>query len=147
MSGETTSKADSNEANRFSPVTDQDQAGVLWIASLLAATYALLSILTRAYIKRKCYGLDDLVCLAAMVRNDSPSHIHVLFTCISLPLFSSFTIIGKLTVPNQIIGAGSFIATYVALSKGLGKSFILDPIQLHDISRVSSACPHPRRAS
>jgi hypothetical protein len=52
---------------RFSPITDRDKAGILWIASLLAGVYAVLSMIVRAYIKRKCFGHDDWLCLAATV--------------------------------------------------------------------------------
>jgi hypothetical protein len=53
--------------NRFSPITDDDRGGILWIASLLAGIYSVLSILVRFYIKRKCFGTDDWLCAAATV--------------------------------------------------------------------------------
>jgi hypothetical protein len=52
---------------RFSPITDTNKAGILWIASLLSGIYAVLAILIRWYQKRKCFGLDDWVCVAATV--------------------------------------------------------------------------------
>ncbi|KAF2402029.1 hypothetical protein EJ06DRAFT_474359 [Trichodelitschia bisporula] len=52
---------------RFSPMTQDDHAGVLWIASLLAGIYAVLSLLVRTFIKRKCFGIDDWMCAAATV--------------------------------------------------------------------------------
>jgi hypothetical protein len=53
--------------NRFSPITDDNRAGILWIASILAGVYSMLSILVRFYIKRKCFGADDWICAAATV--------------------------------------------------------------------------------
>jgi hypothetical protein len=57
-----------NTENRFSPITDDNKAGILWIASLLAGIYSVLSIIVRFYIKRQCYGKDDWLCAAATVR-------------------------------------------------------------------------------
>lgn len=55
----------------LAPITETNKAGILWIASLLSAIYALLSILVRWYQKRKCFGIDDWICLAATVRRSS----------------------------------------------------------------------------
>jgi hypothetical protein len=60
--------ASTPSGNRFSPITDTDKAGILWIASLLSGIYASLSILIRWYQKRKCFGIDDWVCVVATVR-------------------------------------------------------------------------------
>lgn len=65
------SAAGSQDA-RFSPITDDDKAGILWIASLLAGVYAVLSMIVRTYIKRKCFGHDDWMCLAATVCRHGP---------------------------------------------------------------------------
>ncbi|KAF2435934.1 hypothetical protein EJ08DRAFT_295621 [Tothia fuscella] len=90
----------SSEAHRFSSITDDSKAGILWIASLIAGVYSVLSVLVRFYIKRKCYGLDDWACAVA-----------------------------------TLVSLGSFVAIYVALSQGLGKSStLLHATQLHDIS-------------
>ena len=64
---------DTIQNSRFSPITDQDQAGVLWIAGILAAIYAVLSVFVRTYIKRKCFGYDDWVCFGATVGAAYPS--------------------------------------------------------------------------
>ncbi|KIW02225.1 uncharacterized protein PV09_06379 [Verruconis gallopava] len=50
---------------RFSPITESDKAGILWIASLLSGIYSFLSLSVRLYIKRKFFGYDDWMCLAA----------------------------------------------------------------------------------
>jgi hypothetical protein len=63
--------------NRFSPITDIDKGGILWIASLLAGVYSVLSTLVRFYIKRKCFGTDDWVCAAATV---NPLSFPLIFT-------------------------------------------------------------------
>lgn len=45
---------------RFSPVAFDDHAGQLWIISILALIYSALVVATRAFIKFRMYGLDDL---------------------------------------------------------------------------------------
>ncbi|QDS70900.1 hypothetical protein FKW77_006294 [Venturia effusa] len=95
------SGANSTSLPGFAPITDANKAGILWIASLLSAIYAVLAILVRWYQKRKCFGIDDWVCLAA-----------------------------------TIVGLGSFLATYIALSQGLGKSAdLLDQAALQAIGK------------
>jgi Gpi18-like mannosyltransferase len=69
MSNNSSSVSDDNlNTTRFSPITDNDKAGILWIASLLSGIYAVLSLIVRLYIKRKCFGHDDWICLVATVR-------------------------------------------------------------------------------
>jgi hypothetical protein len=115
----TTLKLNSTTENRFSPITDEDRAGILWIASLLAGVYSILSILVRFYIKRKCFGTDDWLCAAATV--DLPRSPHSLLTS------------------QQIFGTGSFVANCIGLSYGLGKMLsLVDATHLQDISDVGS---------
>ncbi|TID26479.1 hypothetical protein E6O75_ATG00972 [Venturia nashicola] len=86
----------------LAPITDTNKAGILWIASLLSGIYAILAILVRWYQKRKCFGIDDWICLAA-----------------------------------TIVGMGSFVAIYIALSQGLGKSTdLLSAAALQDIGKT-----------
>jgi hypothetical protein len=54
--------------DRFSPISQDDHAGYLWIAALLAGIYSVLAIFLRTYIKRDCFGIDDWICAAATVR-------------------------------------------------------------------------------
>jgi hypothetical protein len=56
------------DGNRFSPITPNDHAGSIWIASILCFVYTLITILTRAYLKQKMYGVDDFLILGATVR-------------------------------------------------------------------------------
>lgn len=107
-------------ADRFSAITQDDQAGYLWIATLLAAIYAILSILVRSYVKRDCFGKDDLVCVAATVRAHSPATKAYLND-------------------HQVLGTSAFVAIFVGLGHGLGKSSsMVDATQLQDIGEVRS---------
>ena len=48
-----------NVSNGLSPVTPDDQAGKLWIVTILSLIYALHVAGARAFIKRHMFGLDD----------------------------------------------------------------------------------------
>lgn len=105
----------------FAPITANDKSGVLWIASLLSGIYAVLAILVRWYQKRKCFGIDDWICLAATVRLSS------------LGSWKYWDDSNK----RQVVGGGSFIAIYFALSQGLGKTTeMLSQAALQDIGKV-----------
>ncbi|KAF2265809.1 hypothetical protein CC78DRAFT_567379 [Lojkania enalia] len=52
---------------RFSQVTENDHAGVIWIISLLGLVYSILTFLTRAAIKWQMLGPDDFALVAAQV--------------------------------------------------------------------------------
>lgn len=107
-------------ADRFSPITQDNHAGYLWIATLLAAIYAILSILVRSYIKRNCFGADDIICVAATVGVRS-------------------TVKTAFLSDHQVFGTGSFVAISVGLSHGLGKSSAsVDATKLQDIGEVCS---------
>ena len=109
--------------HRFSPITQDDHAGYLWIATLLAAVYAVLSILVRGYIKRKCFGADDWICAAATVSGLSTLNNALL----------------QQLSDDQVLGIGTFIAIFVGLSQGLGKSSAsVDALGRHDIGEVRS---------
>jgi hypothetical protein len=51
----------------FSAVYPDDQAGSLWIVTILALIYVLLSALVRGFIKWGIYGADDYLLAAATV--------------------------------------------------------------------------------
>ncbi|KAE9986179.1 hypothetical protein EG327_004429 [Venturia inaequalis] len=94
-------RANSTTLPGLAPITETNKSGILWIASLLSGIYALLAILVRWYQKRKCFGIDDWICLAATV-----------------------------------VGVGSFVAIYIALSQGLGQSTeLLSQAALQDIGK------------
>jgi hypothetical protein len=53
--------------NSFSPITPDDHAGYIWIATLLSMTISLLVAATRIWIKKDAFGLDDTLFVAAIV--------------------------------------------------------------------------------
>ncbi|KAF7558248.1 hypothetical protein G7Z17_g151 [Cylindrodendrum hubeiense] len=46
---------------RFSPIVFNDHAGQLWIVTILSLIYSALVTTTRAYIKYKMFGFDDIL--------------------------------------------------------------------------------------
>lgn len=50
-----------NVSNGLSPVTPDDHAGKLWIVTILSLIYALHVAGARAFIKRRMFGLDDVL--------------------------------------------------------------------------------------
>lgn len=51
----------------FSPITPYDHAGYIWIAALFGMTMSLLVAVTRIWIKKDAFGLDDTLFVAATV--------------------------------------------------------------------------------
>ncbi|RGP62946.1 hypothetical protein FSPOR_8930 [Fusarium sporotrichioides] len=49
------------ESNRLSPITADDQAGRLWILTILSLIYALHVAVARVYIKYRMFGVDDVL--------------------------------------------------------------------------------------
>jgi len=49
-------------------ISFNDQAGTLWIVTILATIYVILSALVRAYVKWGIYGIDDYLLAIATVR-------------------------------------------------------------------------------
>jgi hypothetical protein len=45
----------------FSPIAPDDQAGNLWILTILALIYTSMVAAARVYIKQRMYGLDDVL--------------------------------------------------------------------------------------
>lgn len=72
--------ANSTALPGFAPITETNKAGILWIASLLSGIYAVLAILVRWYQKRKCFGIDDWICLAATVRLSALDSVMMILT-------------------------------------------------------------------
>ena len=50
-----------NVSNGLAPVTPDDHAGKLWIVTILSLIYALHVAGARAFIKRRMFGLDDVL--------------------------------------------------------------------------------------
>src|ERR1700759_5739095 len=59
--------SNTTDSQRFSPISEFDHAGILWITTLLAGIYFVLSIFTRIYIKYFKWWHDDWVCIVATV--------------------------------------------------------------------------------
>lgn len=53
--------------NSFSPITPYDHAGYIWIAALFGMSMSLLVAVTRIWIKKDAFGLDDTLFVAATV--------------------------------------------------------------------------------
>jgi hypothetical protein len=53
--------------NRFSPVTPDDQAGSVWITSLLCLIYSVIVLVVRVILRRKVFGTDDWLVAGATV--------------------------------------------------------------------------------
>jgi DMSO/TMAO reductase YedYZ heme-binding membrane subunit len=53
--------------HRFSPVTQNDHAGSIWIATLLCVVYSAITIATRGFLRKQMYGIDDYLILGAFV--------------------------------------------------------------------------------
>lgn len=53
--------------NRFSQVTENDHAGIIWVVALLALVYSVLTLVTRSVIKWHMVGSDDFALIAAQV--------------------------------------------------------------------------------
>lgn len=53
--------------NSFAPITPDDHAGYIWIATLFGMTMSLLVAATRIWIKKNAFGLDDVLFVAATV--------------------------------------------------------------------------------
>ena len=53
--------------NRFSPITTDDHAGMLWITAILSLIYSSIALVVRAHVKWNLYGVDDAFLAAATV--------------------------------------------------------------------------------
>ena len=53
--------------NRFSPITPDDQAGSVWITSLLCLIYSVLVLVVRVNLRRRVFGPDDWLIAGATV--------------------------------------------------------------------------------
>lgn len=52
---------------RFSPILDDDHAGNVWIMTILAVLYSLLTAVVRALIKKRAFGMEDVFFYVALV--------------------------------------------------------------------------------
>ncbi|KAK8059153.1 hypothetical protein PG996_009083 [Apiospora saccharicola] len=52
---------DMTGSSRFSPITETDHAGYIWVITIIGTAYTALSLLLRAWIKYRVYGWDDLL--------------------------------------------------------------------------------------
>ena len=59
----------SSTGHRFAPLTVDNNAGYLWIASILCLIYTFLVMIVRLHMKWKMYGLDDAAAMLATVRD------------------------------------------------------------------------------
>lgn len=55
----------------LSAVTDDNQAGSLWIVTILATIYVVLSAAVRGFVKWGLYGADDYLLAIATVSQDT----------------------------------------------------------------------------
>ena len=53
--------------HRFSPITTDDHAGLLWITAILCLIYSFIAFMVRGHVKWKLYGVDDAFLAAATV--------------------------------------------------------------------------------
>ncbi|WEW58033.1 hypothetical protein PRK78_003500 [Emydomyces testavorans] len=95
--------------DRFATITQNDHRGVLWVASILCATYSLLSFALRFYVKRNLLGLDDY--LAAAATTTAEAQFIAVFCGIAVGLgkahlgFDDYGIekIGKSVLASQVL--------------------------------------------
>lgn len=52
---------------RYSPITGDDHAGIVWIIALLSLVFYVLTLATRIYVKRHKWWWDDTICAVATV--------------------------------------------------------------------------------
>lgn len=54
-------------SSRFSPITETDHAGFIWVVTIIGTSYTALSLLLRVWIKYRVYGWDDALIAAGTV--------------------------------------------------------------------------------
>lgn len=62
-----TSNPTDTDLTRFAPITTDDHAGYVWIATILGITYTLLAAFLRACVKCGMYGWDDILAVTATI--------------------------------------------------------------------------------
>lgn len=65
---------DTSVGNRFAPYGPENHSAPLWICSILGLIYAFGVLLIRIFIKRRVFGWDDSLIVAATVSLRAPSH-------------------------------------------------------------------------
>lgn len=61
----------------FSPISDDDHAGYIWIVTILGFIYSSMAVAVRGQIKWRMYGADDYLLAAAMVCLAVRSVLHI----------------------------------------------------------------------
>ncbi|KAK8868959.1 hypothetical protein PGQ11_007537 [Apiospora arundinis] len=60
--------SDNTSPTRFSPITETDHAGYVWIVTIIGITYTAMTCLLRGWIKFRVYGWDDaLITIATLL--------------------------------------------------------------------------------
>jgi hypothetical protein len=89
----------------FSAIHPGDQAGKVWVVTILATIYVVLSALVRGFIKWGIYGADDYLLMIATVRSG------LLFTYLALSDYS----------PSKFMYLAQSGSIFFALNHGLSK--------------------------
>jgi hypothetical protein len=80
----------------FSAIHPGDQAGKVWVVTILATIYVVLSALVRGFIKWGIYGADDYLLMIATVRSG------LLFTYLAVSDCSLFEVYVSCTVRKHL---------------------------------------------
>ena len=94
------------------------QISALEVVVTLCLTYTLCIFFLRLWMRRRLYGVDDLIALVATVSSfyipgrALPAHVRDLALC--------FCVL-RLTTFSQVLSIAQFATQYVALSNGLGR--------------------------
>ena len=92
--------------NRFARFTADDHSAPIWIASLLAFSFAYIILIIRLlFVKWNMHGVDDVLLTLAHVRAES----------IAFPLVAQLT-------HTKFVGLGMWASLFSALNNGLGKT-------------------------
>lgn len=105
------------QGTRFAPITSNDQAGSIWISAILCLVYSVLVVAVRVHLRRKIYGMDDYLILAATVRSPASAYPGCKL------IFIEF---GHLA---------EAIAIFVGLKHGVGRTVSL--LRTNDVSEAS----------
>lgn len=65
-----------DSATRKSPIFENDHAGSLWIMTILAVLYSLLTAAVRTQIKKRAFGIEDALFYVALVCHASSLSAH-----------------------------------------------------------------------
>lgn len=93
--------------DRFAQVTPDNHAGSIWIATLLCLVYTIITILTRGFLRKAMYGIDDYLILGATV----------------CPIMRTPSL--NVLIESQVFHLGEALAVIVGLRNGLGQTLTL----------------------